>query len=953
MTAQRAVPGYRRLGLAVAVGVAVLILVTPGSISSAAATHSRPQDSTPAVPSSGTPLRPIDSAPMREGPAIPCLARSSCLPADVHPLVGNSSWVNISTLNTVNPPRLTYSSMAYNLVDSSILLFGGLGLNGPTNYTWIFHNWIWTNITSYYSTAPSPRYYSSLVWDEALSCFVLFGGASGGSTALGDTWEYTQTVGWTQWHNAFGGYNGPPPRFGAEMGYDETDSYTVLFGGTDSVNDFNDTWMFDGVNWTQLNPKGSPEEREFATLVWDAADGYLMMSGGTNNPCCDADVDDWAFVDGNWSMLPTSPKPLDRFLASATYDPALKKTLLFGGFNPESCGNLGDTWTYFASTWTQVVDAGPSPRAGQSMAFNLLNGFAVLFGGENTPGCSGGGALNDTWIYGPFTQPSIGPLEINASFTYPTGLAPFQVNFVAQGLGGILPYSFQWSWGDGNSTTMSWSIGFSAENHTWTETGGYEVIVTVYDAASHSASTIIPIAVGSVMVFDWLPPRDTYQFHNFGSYWSAGGNCYGISTTEILYWEHDIMGFSDPYLPYAASQTSALSPPADIVNGLNAVTLGIMAHQVYDPGVGVAGNPFQPSGFAKTWSTMLGWLAAGQPVVLSLGPNNLHAVVLYGEQTLANGTIQMDISDPNNPLGTSYAWYSPSGPTFSYHFGVTWNGFAIAGPGVPLALQPDWLVPAAFPLHFLTWTDFPPNTTGDIFVGANQPVDVSIGTQSDSFKVPGDSQSFVQGIPSTIGIAEDTDELYELPVGGLGAGLTISDSPSPETDVQAFRDVGSGPTLTVTGYALSLNSILPHTFSLNARAGGFTLNVGPDDVVANVSFVQMVGNNSVSLLASGLDFAAGSTENFTISNWAGLSSTTVPALNVTVTPSGSTTPSGTYGIVNGQVGLVPESAPPAPSSPSPVPFYLSSGFFVGLGIGGVAVGVVSVVIFRGRGKAPS
>jgi hypothetical protein len=929
------------------------ILLTPGAFSSPGGTHQGLANSNPVLPGPAPGPSPAKAALSGELEATSCLGKSVCVPGDVHPDAGNS-WVNITPLNTVNPPRLTYSSMAYNPVDGNILLFGGLSLQGPTNYTWEFHDWAWTNITTYFPTAPSPRYYASLVWDVAESCFVLFGGASSGSSALGDTWEFTQTLGWTEWHNVFGGINGPPARFGAEMGYDETDGYTVLFGGTDSINDFNDTWMFDGTNWTQLNPTVSPEEREFATMVWDPADGYLIMSGGTNNPCCMADIDDWAFVDGNWSLLPTSPKPLDRFLASAAYDPSIKETLLFGGFNPESCGNLADTWTYFAATWTQLPIAGPGARAGQSMAFDTLNGFMVLFGGENGLGCNGAGALNDTWVYGPWTQPSVGPLTVTATATPSVGAAPFNASFDAVATGGILPYSFEWSWDDGNSTTVSWSLGVSLESHIFEQTGGYAVTVTVHDSATHSASFLVPVAAGSVMVLDWLPPRDTYQFNNFGSYWSAGGNCYGISTTEILYWRHDILGWwGQPYLPSVASQTSALTPPVDLADGLNPVTLAIMAHQVYDPGVTVYGNPFGASGFAKTWATMLSWLELGQPVTLSLGPNNLHAVVLYGEQTFTNGTIEMDISDPNNPLGTTHAWYSPSVPSFFYDHIAAWNGFALAGGGVPVALQPDWLIPSVFPFAFRTWTDFPPNTTGDVFVAADQPVDVSIGTQTDSFTAPGDSQSFVQGIPATIGIAEDTDELYELPVGGLGTGLTISDAPSAETDVQAFRDVGSGPALTVTGYDLSLNSSLPHTFSLGARAGGFTLNVGAYPVVANVSFVQMIGNTSVSLYASALDFAAGSTENFTVSNWAGLSSTTVPALEVSVTPSGSASPSGTYGIVNGQVGLVPGSAPSTPTSPAATPFYLTIGFFVGLGVGGVAVAVAAIVLFRVRGKGSS
>ena len=465
---------------------------------------------------------------------------------------------------------------------------------------------------------------------------------------------------------------------------------------------------------------------------------------------------------------------------------------------------------------------------------------------------------------------------------------------MAAATGGILPYCYSWSYGDGNSSVSGFTTGISAETHRYNTTGGYAAVVTVTDSAAHTASYLLPIAVGSVMVLNWLPPRDTYNFKNYGSYWSGGGNCYGISSTEILYWEHDILGWGgQPYLPVSASQTSALSAPSNIADGLNAVTLAIMAHQVYDPNNDYFGNPFGSGGFANSWAAILSYLKADQPVQMSLGNNDRHSVVVYGEQTFPNGTIEMDISDPNSPLVTTHAWYDPFAPSFVYADQAVWHGFSVAGGGAPLPLQPYWIVPADIGSDFITRTDFPPTLVyGDQFVASNQPIEVTAGSQTDSFSVPGDSQSFVGPITDSVGIAEASDELYEMPLSSVGPGLEITDAASTETDLQAFRNVGGGPTLTVDGYDISLNSSLPHTFSMEARANGYTLEVGESPVTANVSFAQMIGNETVTLYASALDFTAGSTESFTVSNWAGLSSPTVPALNISVTPAGASAPSG-------------------------------------------------------------
>jgi hypothetical protein len=928
------------------------LLMTPGSLSVGSTSH-EPSPMASGVSSDSEFLSELgpSTSPL-ESSTIACPTLHGCLPADLAPASTSDSWVNITTINPVNPPRLTYSSMAYGA--GFILLFGGLDFDGKaTNYTWEFQDFAWTNYTSYFPVAPSPRYYAALTFDPQVNAFVLFGGANGGSRALGDTWLFSNNYGWTRW-TPTGGYV-PAGRFGAEFAYDPTDEYTVLFGGTDSVNDYNDTWAFTPSNWTELTPTVSPEERENAIFVWDAEDGYLFMSGGTNNPCCMADTDDWAFVDGNWSSISSSPKPLDRFLSAAAYDPSIRSVLEFGGFNPESCGNLADTWSYNDSTWTQVSVAGPGARAGQSMAFDTYNGFAVLFGGENYPGCYGGGALNDTWVFGPWTQPTVGPLAITALANPYLAPAGARVNFSAYALGGIQPYSFQWSFDDGNFSSTPVSTYYSNTSSVFNTSGNYAVTVTAYDSAKHSATEVIPVSIGSVMVLNWLPPRDTYSFDNYGSYWSAGGNCYGISSSEILYWEHDIEGWGTaPDLPLSASATSALNAPSNIATGLNAVTLAIMAHQVYDPNNNIFGSPYGSGGFANSWATALSYLKAGQPIQVSLGSNDRHSVVLYGEQTFSNGTTEWDISDPNSPLVTTHAWYDPIAKSFVYANLAVWHGFTLDGGGAPLPLQSNWLVPDVF-LHDVSWTDFPPNTSGDEFVASNEPIEVTAAAETDSFTTPGDSQTFVGNIPDSVGIEEASDQLYEMPLPEVGPGLVIADAPSAETDLQAFRDVGSGPTLTVNGYAVSLNSTLPHTFSIESRADGFTLSVGAYAVTANVSFVQMVGNASDTLYATALDFESGSTENFTISNWAGLSSTTVAALNVTVTPAGASAPNGTYGIVNGQVGLVatPPASPPAATPPSSAPFYVGGDFFIGLGLVAVAIASVAIVlIFRKGGKLP-
>src|ERR1035438_8065688 len=51
--------------------------------------------------------------------------------------------------------------------------------------------------------------------------------------------------------------NFPPERSGHAMAYDSVNGQVVLFGGSNggSADVLNDTWVWDGANWTQKSPQ--------------------------------------------------------------------------------------------------------------------------------------------------------------------------------------------------------------------------------------------------------------------------------------------------------------------------------------------------------------------------------------------------------------------------------------------------------------------------------------------------------------------------------------------------------------------------------------------------------------------------------------------------------------------------------------------------------------------------
>src|SRR6267143_355467 len=197
----------------------------------------------------------------------------------------------------------------------------------------------------------------------------------------------------------------PPPRQYASMTYDAADGYVLLFGGaglTGGVGDLRDTWKFSAGSWTQLFPSTSPQQRYAASMAYDAADGYVVLfSGGSdmNSATCFGTCGDtWQFQAGTWTQLSPATSPTPRAFASMSYDAADSYVILFGG-SPYGAGPLNDTWEFKAGSWTQLSpSSAPSPRSYASMVYDVADGYVLLFGGDGVPG--------DTWQFraGTWTQ---------------------------------------------------------------------------------------------------------------------------------------------------------------------------------------------------------------------------------------------------------------------------------------------------------------------------------------------------------------------------------------------------------------------------------------------------------------------------------------------------------------------------------------------------------------------
>jgi Galactose oxidase, central domain len=181
-------------------------------------------------------------------------------------------------------------------------------------------------------------------------------------------------------------HTAPSARYGEAMAFDPKDGYVVMFGGynesrTLSTAYLHDTWEFSNGVWKELHPPVSPPSRAWAKMTYDAADGYVLLFGGSGYPCCNGLLSDtWKFSNGIWTELFPNTHPSARTSFSMTYDPADRYVLLFGGYTRG--GSVAETWTYEDGNWTHLLHrSSPPTLTGASMAYDAADGYVLMFGG--------------------------------------------------------------------------------------------------------------------------------------------------------------------------------------------------------------------------------------------------------------------------------------------------------------------------------------------------------------------------------------------------------------------------------------------------------------------------------------------------------------------------------------------------------------------------------------------
>ena len=298
------------------------------------------------------------------------------------------TWKEVLT----GPTARNYPAMTYDSKRVVCVIFGGWTSAATTlKDTWTWNGSDWIDVSPVGAEGidfPIGRYYHEMTFDTKRGVAVLFGG-NDGTTCLSDTWEWNGT----SWNNVSpGGTEGidfPIARYKHSMAFDSVRQVVVLFGGTGITGEQNDTWEWDGADWSKKSPANKPSARYGSSMVYDASRKEIVLFGGTVN-----EDDTWAWDGDNWSNVSPSgiagiDYPLGRYFHGMVYDTRCNKVIIYGGVDATY---FDDTWAWDGAKWAKHVPSNdPSFRGGHVMAFDSNRGVVVLYGGLN------GTQSNDTW----------------------------------------------------------------------------------------------------------------------------------------------------------------------------------------------------------------------------------------------------------------------------------------------------------------------------------------------------------------------------------------------------------------------------------------------------------------------------------------------------------------------------------------------------------------------------
>jgi hypothetical protein len=242
-----------------------------------------------------------------------------------------------------------------------------------------------------------------VAFDSDRQTLVLFGGLDPSGKVLNDTWEWNAAVGWTQRHPS----TIPAARSMTVMVYDRARHVTLMYGGRDAVGGTvrcgelgqwfcsDDTWTWNGVDWTQFHPATSPPPF-VPTMTYDESSNVALLYNFMGSV-----PGTWSWDGASWTLQASGPSNPDpgRATPVMAFDPATRHVVIFGGFSQG--GNASTMWSWTGHGWTSLGIDAPIPRLGGIAAPDADRKVLVTYQNPNFLSTSPPGSLTaaQTWTW--------------------------------------------------------------------------------------------------------------------------------------------------------------------------------------------------------------------------------------------------------------------------------------------------------------------------------------------------------------------------------------------------------------------------------------------------------------------------------------------------------------------------------------------------------------------------
>jgi PKD repeat protein len=341
-------------------------------------------------------------------------------------------------------------------------------------------------------------------------------------------------------------------------------------------------------------------------MAYDPVDGAIVLFGCGEG--CGTANETWELYSGQWWQV-HAPNPTPsyqygyRYGDALTYDSALSKIVLFGGYS--FTGVLNDTWTFSNGVWTNVTGlVGPAPPARRSAAMSVdSSGFPpLLFGGTQTSFAAGN--LNDTWVLESPPTVALAAAPVTTATTA-------NVTVTASVTNGTPPYRAVFEFGEGATAVATSGTTSIAVTHAYLRAGTYRPSVNLTDAAG-ARSPSVGLPGVRVIAGPALAPLTEPSQGDVGIPLSfSDGNLTNGTSPYVLAWrfgDGDTASGVGPSHSYAAAGTyEGTLTASDALGGTASRPFTVVVHPL--PVVTVSSEPGTPT--AGTPSTLFANLSGG------------------------------------------------------------------------------------------------------------------------------------------------------------------------------------------------------------------------------------------------------------------------------------------------------------------------------------------------------